>query len=760
MAQTPRARRIATWLALAGSLGAAILFIGVRGVAPSDGARVAFYGDSWSAAGVQIDPIDAPAPGLEGGDVVAAVGGRSLEAWLQDAANPSVARPQAGVPIGYALTRDGAPVTTEVTWTTPAIGRTLVDGWSVILFSLAFAGVAAFVFARRPREPAALALVVAACGAAGSSVPWFLGVTVSNVVQGGPFLLYALVTGPLYMLLWPAGLHLALVFPATPPAVMRRRWLIPGMYAVGLAGYVLAMLVGLMASPTMLDWVGTWPTAQVAVLVPFLVLAIALFVRSYVRTHDPASRTRMRWVSIGAVASAGIGLLAFWIPELLLGRTLLPASWIGLVALPLPLGVAAGILFDRLFDIDVVVNRALVYGGLTIGVVALYAGITSTIGLVVGSEHGFGITLLATGAAALAALPLRDLLQRSVNRVMYGQRDEPWRAIRRLGQRLDLAVDPDRVYPAIVETVAEALRLPYVALQLIRDTGEAAIVAEAGASQPAVETLLLTHGPDEVGRLVLGIRSGERGFRADEKGLLGDLARQAGTAIHTLRLRDELARSHERLVFAREEERRRLRRDLHDGLGPALASIGMRAEASAETLSFDPLTARRLLDELGDEVRDALLDIRRLVDGLRPPALDELGLLGAIEQQAGLLEGAGGAAAAIRIVVERPVTPLPDLPAAVEVAAYRIAVEGLTNAVRHSAATICRVRIRAGSDLTIEVDDDGYGLPPEFRPGTGLESMQGRAGELGGTLEIVARPDGGVRVLARLPIPSIKENAT
>ena len=130
---------------------------------------------------------------------------------------PSVVRPTVGPPIPYVVIRAGAPLTTDVTWAAPSIGRTLLDGWSVVLFSLSFAGIAAFVFARRPDEPAATALMIAACGAAGSSVPWFLGVTVSGVVQGGPFLLYAFITGPLYMLLWPAGLHLALVFPAPLP---------------------------------------------------------------------------------------------------------------------------------------------------------------------------------------------------------------------------------------------------------------------------------------------------------------------------------------------------------------------------------------------------------------------------------------------------------------------------------------------------------------------------------------------------------------
>ncbi|MFH1474616.1 MAG: sensor histidine kinase, partial [Chloroflexota bacterium] len=290
------------------------------------------------------------------------------------------------------------------------------------------------------------------------------------------------------------------------------------------------------------------------------------------------------------------------------------------------------------------------------------------------------------------------------------------------------------------------------ALEVIDEAGEVAIAAEVGSRQPAVTTLPLAHGAEPVGRLVLGVRSGERGFRADEQGLLEDLARQAGAAIHALRLRDDLARSHERLVFAREEERRRLRRDLHDGLGPTLASIGLRAEASAETLAIDPATARRLLDELGADVRAALADVRRLVDGLRPPALDELGLLGAIEQQATRLEGGAGLATGTRIVLDLPGSPLPELPAAVEVAAYRIAVEALTNVVRHAEARTCHVRIRAADDLTIEVVDDGRGLLVDQRPGTGIESMRGRAAELGGTLSIAPRPGSGVRVIARLPI--------
>ena len=389
----------------------------------------------------------------------------------------------------------------------------------------------------------------------------------------------------------------------------------------------------------------------------------------------------------------------------------------------------------------------------------MYVVTTIGLGTAIGPGHGYVVELVAIGLAALVALPLRDVLQRTVNRMMYGQRDEPLRAMRRLGTRLEVAADPDRAFPAIAETVADALRLPWVVVEVTDELGTSRVVAERGAPVAMVETIDLVHGAMPVGRLVLGVRSGDRRFRADELALLHDLARQAGAAIHAQQLRDALARSREQLVVAREEERRRLRRDLHDGLGPALAAIGMRAEASAAVLDDDPEAARRQLDALSAEVREALADVRRLVDGLRPPALDELGLAGAIGHQAARLDrgpateaGPAGDPATAAIHVECEPAPLPELPAAVEVAAYRIAVEAMTNVVRHAGASACLVRLQAGSQLTVEVTDDGRGLPDEPRSGTGLESMRERAAEVGGEVAVERRPEGGTRVFARLPI--------
>ena len=199
MRRRDRVRHLATWLALAGSILVGLLFVWIRATTPSDGARISFYGDAWTSAGVQIDPIDAPAAGLASGDLIVAVDGQSVDAWLGISTDRSAPRPDPGVAMPYTVVTDGEPQRVDVTWTAPALGATLLAGWSVVLFSVSSVAIAAFVFARRPDEPAATALMLAACAVCGSSVPWFAGTTVSDIVLGAPFVLHAFLTGPLYM---------------------------------------------------------------------------------------------------------------------------------------------------------------------------------------------------------------------------------------------------------------------------------------------------------------------------------------------------------------------------------------------------------------------------------------------------------------------------------------------------------------------------------------------------------------------------------
>jgi signal transduction histidine kinase len=355
---------------------------------------------------------------------------------------------------------------------------------------------------------------------------------------------------------------------------------------------------------------------------------------------------------------------------------------------------------------------------------------------------------------AVLFAPLRERLQRGENRLMYGERDDPYAVLSHLRQRLESTLAPDAVLPAVAQTVKEALKLPYAEIQLKRKDGFETAAAAGDPVDHPVEVPLV-YGGETVGRLILGPRAGDETFGPADRQLLEDLAHQIGVAAHAVRLTDEalrlsadLQRSRERLVAAREEERRRLRRDLHDGLGPQLAGLTMTAEAARDLVSTDPERAKELLGDLMERAQAAVSDVRHLVYALRPPALDALGLLGALRAHADHHDNGG-----VRVTVEAP-EQLPPLPAAVEVAAYRIALEAITNAERHADARSCAVRVSLDKDadaLRVEIVDDGRGIGEDGGTGVGLSSMRERAAELGGWCTVAALDSGGTRVSAYLP---------
>ena len=478
----------------------------------------------------------------------------------------------------------------------------------------------------------------------------------------------------------------------------------------------------------------------------------------YRRASTPLQRQQTKWVAFGIiVVVAGFilyGLLFSVIfpagnqpdsPYLLI-QLVYPLT---LLLIPLTIGIA--ILRYRLWDIDVIINRALVYGTLTVSVVGVYILVVGYLGALFRTGGNLPISLVATGLVAVLFQPLRGWLQRGVNRLMYGQRDEPYAVVARLGRRLESTLAPEAMLPAIVETVAQALKLPYAAITL--NQGEAfKDTAVYGSPVEGLLTLPLSYQAEPVGQLVLGPRQRGEGFTPADRRLLDDLARQVGIAAHAVRLTSDLQRSRERLVTAREEERRRLRRDLHDGLGPTLAALALKATTVSDLIPTNPPAATELSNELYADIRATVGEIRRLVYELRPPRLDDLGLVGAIRETARQQSQPGG----LQITVEAP-ERLPALPAAVEVAAYRIAQEALTNVVRHAQASTCTVRLTLAGALQVEVSDNGVGIPPEHHSGVGLLSMRERATELGGPCVIERNPQAGTRVCARLPIPILPQ---
>jgi signal transduction histidine kinase len=495
--------------------------------------------------------------------------------------------------------------------------------------------------------------------------------------------------------------------------------------------------------PALGSWVDTtldllWlPLLTVAIVASFASLLVRY------RRGTTAERDQLRWL----VVSVGLLVTSFAIP------VSTPVGVVGtslvILALPLmPLYVGVAVLRSRLDDLSVGVRRSVVYGWLLAAGLALYAAVVLTLDTILRGHAQPAVAVLGAGAVAVAYHPLRQRLQRSTDRMLYGDRGDPYAVSASLGLQLESFGSAAQALPAAVAAIAEALRLPYVAIELPGDPPQQPTAAYGSPTASPPVAIPLTHGGDNVGRLLVGQRDNRESLTRPEQRLLEDLGRLVAVATHAALLDRALRRSLDRLVLAREEERLRLRRDLHDGLGPALAGVALGVEAARNMMDTDRRGADQLLSQLKRETLGCVGDVRRIVDNLRPPALDELGLTAALTAFADRLSNRDHTQ---RVHVEAG-SPLPELPAVVEVAAYLIATEAMTNVARHAQARYCSLRLVVAGDLTIEVSDDGVGIPTDHTPGIGLSSMAERATQLGGDC-VVGRTDaGGTMVLAHLPL--------
>jgi signal transduction histidine kinase len=481
---------------------------------------------------------------------------------------------------------------------------------------------------------------------------------------------------------------------------------------------------------------------EIAAQVLGFLLAMASVVARYRRTTG-VERDRLRWLLWSVVA------MAVLLPFSFLSELAVVQGLLLLVVVLLPTAaMTVGIVEPDVVPVEDLVVRTVVYGALSLLIVgvdlAVLAVLTGALGSSLDQRQVVLVVLVLT---ALLYGPLRLQLQRLVRRVMLGRRADPYDAIADLASTLETTDDATDQLAAVTRSVAGAFGVGFVSVEVDRPGGER-LVALYGERPAEVRTLPITYREVAIGRLVLparGLRS--RLSRRDEQ-LLGDLVRQAATAARASRMADELLEGRERMVLAREEERRRIRRDLHDGLGPALSGIVFRLESARLLVDRDPAAAKSHLEQTTGHLRDVVADVRRLVHDLRPPALDDRGLVGALAQLA--------ESQPYETTIEAE--GLATLPAALEVAAYRIAAEALTNAARHADASACRLRLAVvGEELVVEVSDDGRGIPVERQSGVGLMSMRERADELGGRSEVVCPPGGGTVVRAWLPLRTRSE---
>jgi signal transduction histidine kinase len=465
-----------------------------------------------------------------------------------------------------------------------------------------------------------------------------------------------------------------------------------------------------------------WLTV-IAGVVWYIAIALVLvgLVLRYRRGGD-RERRQVLWLLFAAVL-----MVALFLVSDLLGVD----SWANIFVIALvPMAILVAVLRYQLLDIRLVVSRSLVYAALTGLTVLTYVTVVALTERTLSQRAPLGPPVLAAIVAALAFNPVRLRLQAGVDWLLYGARNDPVRAVAEVGAQLGDATGLD----GVLRRMCEVMRLPGAAV-----TSGGTELARYGRLD-ATTTFTL---PEE-GELVVALRSGESRLSAADQRVLALLTGPLAMAVRLRAARNAV-------VAAREEERRRLRRDLHDGIGPALTGVILQADAARRIVDSDPAEAARLMDALRRRTTETVDEIRRLVNELRPPELDVLGLSGAIREHAATLRARTDGSP---LVVTVDTEPLPQLPAGIEVAVYRITIEALHNVTRHSGASAAMVSLRvAGPDLRLDVRDDGRATNGSWRPGVGLTSMKERVAELSGTF--VAGPDGaGGHVGVTVPIGS------
>ncbi|GGO09646.1 hypothetical protein GCM10010116_19460 [Microbispora rosea subsp. aerata] len=552
-----------------------------------------------------------------------------------------------------------------------------------------------------------------------------------------------------------AGLMLAILLPLCSPdgRLPSRRWL--WVVVLGVVATAAEIALGLLR-PDPDPAAYAWPEVihnplEVRALVPYqsaawtilgytvqtCVVAALVSLVLRLRRADPVTRRQIAWP---LTAFAGYVVLYLIGPSVWAPATL----WTALI----PFSILFAALRYRLYGIDTVISRTVVAAGLLSVISAVYFVAGAVSSLVVSDYHQVAGLVAALSAGGFFQ-PLRRLLQRAVDRAMYGRVGDPALLAERLTQEVRRA-DPADALASVVTVVREGLAVDGVAVEVA--DGRPRYVESGQVGPTPREVPLVWHG-EPVGRLLVGRPGAKRFAAAHDERVLATLLPYVADVAHAVRMAADLQRSRERILAAREEERRRLRRDLHDGLGQTLGAMAMTINMARISLAKSPAAADSLLRDLRVGMDAVAGDIRELVYGLRPPALDDLGLAGAVRELAEETLPAGtDGVAEVSVRVDGDLT---GLPAAVEVAVYRIVQEALNNVRRHARATrvdVAVARTGGGGELRVTVADDGVGLPARLRTGVGMSSMRERAAELGGSCVVTAPENGGTVVEARFPL--------
>jgi signal transduction histidine kinase len=434
-------------------------------------------------------------------------------------------------------------------------------------------------------------------------------------------------------------------------------------------------------------------------------------------------------------------------------------------AFGIPGSMAVAILRYRLYEIEVVLNRALVYGALAAFISAVYVGIVVGIGTLIGSrgQPNLGLSIAATAVVAVAFQPVRERIERVANRLVYGQRATPYEVLAQFSHRVAGAYANEEVLPRLARVLGEGMGAASASVWIRGDGQRVAAAtwpaeAQVVAPERADRAVTVRHQGEELGTLAVKKRPGEPVTPVEEK-LLADLAAQAGQVLRNVRLTAdlqarlqeisrqaiELRASRQRIVAAQDAERRRLERNIHDGAQQHLVALAVKLRLAATVAKRDAEKARPSIDGLRRQTKDALETLRALAAGLYPPVLRD-----------------GGIAAALSAQTALATTPLDVIdhlrgryPEDLEAAVYFCCQEAMQNAAKHAHAS--RITIELGDQegaVTFSVSDDGQGFDPSTaRKGAGMQNMADRIAAAAGSLDVDSRPGAGTVVRGRVPAP-------
>jgi signal transduction histidine kinase len=728
-----RSRRIALSVALWLLILPGVLLV-VRMALPADGVLTIPPGQTFADGGVALSPAGT-VPGISGNDVLVAVNGVPASDVLAARHSRSTAPGEA---LTYQVRHAGELRDVVVRLRAhpdllQLIGSQQPD---VLVVSLAMLVLAGWLLRRRPDERAAHAFLLFAAGWASSAVSALAWPQVVDFWARPWFVVWADVGTGGYLVSGMATLLFAMTFPVAGERVARHTWVaaavVPLVFSAGFAVWVASH------GTRTTDFTAVNAGAEICWQVCTLAALGVIAVRWLRLRHDLEARRRIQIVVVGLATTLLIVLAGKWLA--------VPAGRVGfgLILLIFPASVAIALTRRNLYELNLALNRALVAFGSATVLLALYLGVAVATAQLT-RDSGPLVALPAAGVVAVAFAPIRAWVQKLVSRRLFGAADDPQLLLHRLGVRLEASDDPESLVAAVVETAGETLRLPYAAMQLVTEDGEWRVAHERGEPVADPEAFDVTVGDRLVGRLVAAPRRDAGVLSPLDRRTLADLARHSGVAARVVALLTDLRVAQQRLLVAREEERHRIHRDLHDGVGPALVGLTLQLEVAADLAGDGELGS--LTRRLHREAARTTDDVRRMVRNLRPGELEELGLPAAVAAAASRLASPH----APTFDLDTPAS-LPELNAQVEDAAYKICLEAMTNVVKHSNASHCTIRLRhTPTTLDIEISDDGCGIAAEATTGTGMHSMRERAFAVGGELDITTANSAGTTVVARLP---------